>query len=212
MRADALASLKSNFDTVVQALEIISAGSNDDSAATASGLLKHMESFDFIFGLEISLRVFREADILSKVTQTPGIAALDCRKSADFTVSAIKRMRSDSHFDERFSEANKMCVDRDLPPPTLCRATRRPQRYEQGDAIGVTLTLEMSYKQLYFEFLDRVISGITERFSQPGFEMMISIETLLMDYSKSSNVINESKLSDVCDFYGDDLTKVCDLI
>jgi len=49
MRAASLTSMKANFEVVVVALETISTSGTDESAATASGLIKRIESFDYIF-------------------------------------------------------------------------------------------------------------------------------------------------------------------
>lgn len=212
VRANSLDSLKSNYEVVVQALSEISASGADDSSATASGLLKRIESFDYIFALEIAQAVFADTDNLSRLTQSTKLAAFDLKKAAMLTADATEKRRTDDTFTGHFVSAKKLCADRDIDEPRLRRRSKRPARYEDGGEPAV-LTLEVHYKRLYYDFLDRVINGIRERFSQPGFEMLIEMEGLLLQAAKSS-VFDHSSVAHICEFYGQDMQKerlICDL-
>lgn len=207
MRAASLTSMKANFEVVVEALDTISTSGTDESAATASGLIKRIESFDYIFALEISLPVFTDTDNLSKLTQSSKLAACDLKKAATLTADAIERRRTDDVFSLHFNDAKKMCVDREIAEPALRRVTRRPARYEDGSADPAVTTVELHYKRIFFDFIDRVVNGIRDRFSQPGFEMMVKIEGLLLS-AKDSPTFDPSDVTAICDFYGNDLQQV----
>ena len=207
MRANSLASIKSNFDTVIDVLESISCNSGDDSAATASGLLKQMESFDFVFSLEFALPVLSETDSLSKLTQSTKMAAWEIKKAAILVADSIARRRTDEVFSRHFDNAKSDCVKRGIPEPVLRRVSKRPVRYEEGLAAPTVMTIETHYKRIFFDFLDRVVNTIRGRFDQTGFRMLDIIERVLLAASKSPSFSLEDVKS-LCEFYGNDFDQV----
>ena len=65
---------------------------------------------------------------------------------------------------------------------------------------------EDNYRQIYYEALDIVIGAINSRFNQPGNKVYCNVEDLIL---KACHVCPyDTKLSNVCDFYMDDISKM----
>ena len=63
-------------------------------------------------------------------------------------------------------------------------------------------TVEDQYHQAYFEVLDLAITGISDRFNQPGYSIYSNLENLLV--SAANNQTYNDQFTDVVAFYGDD--------
>ena len=57
----------------------------------------------------------------------------------------------------------------EVTEPSLARKRKRPGQYEYGDAAPEYHSdVKAHYRQIYYDFLDWLIMGITDRFDQPG--------------------------------------------
>ena len=69
------------------------------------------------------------------------------------------------------------------------RAIRCPSRYEDGSVGGNAGSKNsLPSKIQYFEFLDFVMSAITDRFTQEGFEVLVKIEQILVRKASDEDV------------------------
>ena len=79
--------------------------------------------------------------------------------------------------------------------PSLPRKRKASCRFEIYDGEGYhSLTVEEHYCTMYFEALDYAVSGIKERFDQPGYEIYKNLEGLLV----------KAEFQEVIALYGDD--------
>ena len=62
------------------------------------------------------------------------------------------------------------------------------------------------YRTVYYEALDLVVEGITDRFEQPGYQIYRNLEDLLLKACKGQDF--EAELDFVCDFYAKDVKKL----
>ena len=77
---------------------------------------------------------------------------------------------------------------------------------EVGEGEGYhSSTIEEHYRQKYFEALDLAISGIQERFDQPGYAIYKHLECFILKAAKQEEYSNE--IQEVLSFYGDDFQK-----
>ena len=78
VRADAFASILENYEPLLYTwTEAKQVCSDSEVRARVGGVAKHMESFEFLFGLELGRIVFNMADNLSKALQGTSISASD---------------------------------------------------------------------------------------------------------------------------------------
>ena len=66
-------------------------------------------------------------------------------------------------------------------------------------------SVEDHYRAIYYEALDLVIMGITERFDQPGYKVYQNIENLILKVCQGNQF--EDELDFVCTHYQDDIDK-----
>ena len=90
------------------------------------------------------------------------------------------------------------------PPPTFATYSpplkKAPKRYEIGEEGYHSPTVSDHYRQLYFEAIDLVTSGISNRFDQPGYAIYQNLEGLLPNKEDYS-----SEFTEVTTFYGSDI-------
>ena len=88
--------------------------------------------------------------------------------------------------------------------PTLPRKKNAPKRYEIGEGEGYhSPTVSDHYRQLYFEAIDLVTSGINNRFDQPGCAIYQNLEGLLLKAANKEDY--SSEFTEVTMFYGSDI-------
>ena len=66
-------------------------------------------------------------------------------------------------------------------------------------------SIEDHYRTVYYEVLDLVTTGITERFDQPGYEIYQNVEELILKACQGKQC--EEELDFVCTHYKDDVNK-----
>ena len=66
-----------------------------DSRARVGGLLKIMKSFNFMYGLKLSMMVLDHTDNLSAVLQTTNLCVADAQETARLVLDTITRIRNE---------------------------------------------------------------------------------------------------------------------
>ena len=66
-----------------------------DSRARAGSLLKRMESFNFMYGIKLSVMVLEHTNNLSARLQTTNLCAADTQETARLVVDTMTRMRNE---------------------------------------------------------------------------------------------------------------------
>ena len=162
-----------------------------------------MMSFDFFFGVSLGELLLTHSDNLSKTLQTASMSAAEGQKIADMTVRTLQSICSDENFLLFWKLINQKASDHGIDEPVLPRQRKRPRRYEDGASEGdFSDSVEHLYRRTYYEALNLVISGIKERFNQPGYKLYSNLEALLVKAAKKEKYDEEFQF--VTDFYKDD--------
>ena len=96
--AKALYSIHNNYKPIQESLalcEDIKKNSDPDSHAWTSSLLKGMKSFNFMYGLKLSMMILNHTDSLSTTLPTANICAVDAQENARLVVETITRMKNE---------------------------------------------------------------------------------------------------------------------
>ena len=81
-----------------------------------------------------------------------------------------------------------------------------PARFEVGEgACFFSSDIEQHFRRFYFEVLDLIVSGIEQRFNQPGYAIYQNLEDLLLKAASGKDY--SSDLKAVTEFYGDDFSE-----
>ena len=178
---------------------------NFEACCQARGVLTTMETFQFLFGVAISEKVFCITDKLSKALQKKDLSAIAAKKYASVTICALKELRNDLKFGEFWLETTAKAIELGVSEPTLPRKRKTPRRFDE--ASGSTYhdaTPEDMYKRYYFEIIDTIIGEVERRLASPSFTLYAKMEELLQLATEGKDIPN-MLLNEVVDHFIDDL-------
>ena len=87
--------------------EIADEHTHKESSIKASGLLKHIESFEFVFGMKVCLTIFNHTDMLSCTLQSASVGIGDALVAVKLAVASLERARSQEMFESIYSRAER---------------------------------------------------------------------------------------------------------
>ena len=207
VRAASVQSVLDNYEVLLEVWEESRASSLDSEIrARIIGVEAQMEQFDFLFGLLLASLLLRHSDNLSKALQHKSLSAAEGQHTAKLTVDVLKSLRNDEQFTLFYEKAITYQTRLHVNPPTLPRKRRAPHRFEIGTSEGShPTTIIDHYRRIYYEALDLVVQGITDRFQQPGYQIYCNLEDLLLKVCRAQDY--EAELDAVCNFYSKDVKK-----
>ena len=136
VRADAFASILENYEALLYTwTEAKQVCSDSEVRARVGGVAKHMESFEFLFGLELGRIVFNMADNLSKALQGTSISASDGQSLMKSTVTAYEKIRTDDSFLGFWNTVEKKRQFCTVDEPHLTRQRKFPKLFEVRSSI-----------------------------------------------------------------------------
>ena len=143
-------------------------------------------------------------DNLSKALQKQSLSAAEAQDLARLTNETLKSFRTDEAFELFFQLVEHLGNNVGADGPTLPKKSKTPKRYEIGEGEGYhSPTVSEHYRRLYFEAIDLVISGINDRFDQPGYAIYQNLEALLLKAANNEDYSTE--LSEVTAFFVNDI-------
>ena len=179
---------------------------SSDIKARVIGVDAQMQTFDFLFGVSLGALIFSHSDNLSKTLQHVNISAAEGQQLAKLTLDVLKSIRQPEHFQSFYQRVLLRQQQLDIGSPCLPRKRRAPRCLEVGSSDGdFHASVEDHYRAIYYEALDLVIMGITERFDQPGYKVYQNIENLILKVCQGNQF--EDELDFVCTHYQDDIDK-----
>ena len=117
---------------------------------------------------------------MSKALQHKSLSAAEGQHTAKLTVDVLKSLRNDEQFTLFYEKAITYQTRLHVNPPTLPRKRRAPHRFEIEGSHPTTIIDH--YRRIYYEALDLVVQGITDRFQQPGYQIYRNLEDLLLKF------------------------------
>ena len=195
-----------NYDAIIKLWdECLKTKLEPDVRGRIIGCNTQMKSFDFYFGLNLGLTIFRHTDNLSATLQKANMSSISGQHNTKLTTDALKSIRNEEAFKAFFQTVLKKKESLVyISEPRLPRKSRAPERYEVGEAEPWYPQTADLYRPLYYEALDLIISAITERFDQPSFKAYVKLEALLFKSCKSEDISHE--LAYVKELYHEDIT------
>eukprot|EP00731_Ephydatia_muelleri_P031791 Em0023g298a len=94
-------------------------------------------------------------------------------------------MRNDIKFDHFGEKVEAVRINVDVVGPAVPRKRKVQVRFQVGNGEdSFPVTEKEVYRPQYFEALDLAVTGIQERFGQPGYRVLQNIEDLLIKASQ----------------------------
>ena len=204
VRGDAIASILNNFEALKQLwLECLDSRLDPDVKGRIIGVRAQMQCFDLVFGLDLSMKILKISDNLSRTLRSSSMSAADGQEVAELTMHTLQGMRAEEYFILFFEAVKKSSERYGTELPTLPRKRKAPIRFEDGTGDGFhPVSVEDHIRLQYYEALDSTIAGIKNRFNQPGYMMYKSVECFLLNAANKTPF--EEHFKKVMDLYKDD--------
>ena len=118
---------------------------------------------------------------MSKTLQKQSLSAAEGQEVVKLTLQSLKNMRSADSFDLFFSLVEKARHLTGCEEPALPPKQKAPKHLEVASSEGFHIaSIQEYYRQLYFKALDLVVTGITDCFDQPGYNLYKNLEGILI--------------------------------
>ena len=96
---DAIESIIEHYDTLSQLWdERLETRLDPDVKGRIIGVQTQMATFDLLFGLQLSMKILKITDNLSKTLQKQSLSAAEGQSVAELIVKTLKSMRTDENF------------------------------------------------------------------------------------------------------------------
>ena len=203
MRGNAVGSILENYIVLSQLWEECLEGKLDpDIKGRIIGVKTLMLKFTIWFGLKLCERIQKITDNLSVTLQKQSLSAAQGYEIAQLTIKTLQHMRTSESFKNFFETLKILHSGFNVEAPVLPRKWRAPKRIEIGEGECYHVDdVEDYYCIQYFEAIDLAITGITNRFDQPGYTIYSNLESLLVKAANQTDYSTE--LNKVVAFYED---------
>ena len=109
------------------------------------------------------------------------MSAAEGQHLAKMTLDVLKSIRQPEHFESFYQRVLLRQQQLDIGLPSLPQKHHTPRHLEVGSSDGdFHNSVEDHYRAIYYEALDLVTMGITNRFDQPGYKVYRNIEDLIL--------------------------------
>ena len=140
---------------------------------------------------------------MSCTLQKVGISAAQGQEVTAMTVQTLKSLRSDNNYKLFWKKVTHLAEKLEVSEPTLPCRRKVPKRLDDGTAAHeYPATAEDHFRQIYYEAFDLIISCITDRFDQPGYQIYHKVQGLILKAAKQQDYQND--LDFIISHYGDD--------
>ena len=130
-------------------------------------------------------KVFCLTDRLSRALQAKRAFAVEAKKYVAVMVGSLMDLRSNSKFDQLWSEVKGKAEELDVDEFVLPRKRRPPRRFDPtSSTIHADNSPEDLYRRFYYEVIDTIFGEIEQRFDSDSFELYDKMENILFSAAK----------------------------
>jgi hypothetical protein len=207
LRLRSFLSVKESFDPLRLQLRNMASNMNVDRnvRAKASGFASEMNSLRFIFWLTVSIEIFEQTTLLSKLLQSSTLSAGEGKRAAMTIIDVLSNYRKDEHFIGQWKTVTDLQTAFGIPEPPIPRCAKRPARFDEGSETYQHQSAEDHFRCLYWQLLDSIIQAITSRFHSKGHQITETIEMVLFS-GFSSQPVTDDALQVLSDHFRQDIS------
>ena len=115
-------------------------------------------------------------------------------------------LRSNSKFDEFWSEVKGEAEELDVDEPVLPRKRRAPRRFDlTSSTTHADISPEDLYRRFYYEVIDTIIGEIEHRFDSDSSELYGKLENILLSAAKGELASCDDMVRDVVGHFNGNL-------
>lgn len=203
-RAKAIDSVLENYDSLIEAIEvIIEEGGSSEGAKLAPSLLKNMFDFGVFYALHMTKEIFSATELLAVGLQSKGMSAGDALRCKALLQKSLQSMRE--HANDFFIKVERKSRKFGVDAPTLPRWRRIPRKFDTGSENTRFTTPGQFFTTQYVEVIDLIVNKLDERFDQDTLSYLSDIEQTLVsatceNASAASSLKNDTKTRLSVDF------------
>jgi len=154
--------------------------------------------------LRVALLVFELVDHCNTSLQSKSLTLAAAKSVATTAVSALNSIRCESKFASIFGEVIKDASELDIEEPQLPRMRHVSRRIDSNSEAAEFTSPDLYYRKHYFELVDCTVSAVERRFAQPGMELAVCMESLILRGANGDNISDDdTELNAVIDFYAE---------
>lgn len=162
-----------------QALTEYAEASSGEPASKTRGLLKHINSSEFVVGIMMALPAINLLENLNKAVQSRSFTISGAVAAMEVTYRGLEALRTQEAFNELFASCASRCEELVMEAPKLPRArNNRPKRFEAGETPNYQWgSAEEYFRVQYLKFLDTAMAHLKRRYEQLVFRHTSSWRT-----------------------------------
>ena len=200
-RLDAIHSAICQYPTILESLKEMSRATGE-SATKANGLHDRFMQGKIFLGLSMAVKPIAVLEQLNSALQAKSSNLSGAIEAVKKSSEHISTLRSDEAFHQVFVAAEKKCEDYYLNPIQLPRMRAPPRRYANESSPYQPQTPEEFYRMQYFQFIDAITTGLSERYDtqQSGLAEYLKLEKMLTTGVVDHDVVAKYPEIDECTF------------
>ena len=164
-----------------------------DTATKANGLLDRFQKGKVFFGLTMAAKPVAILEQLNSALQAKSANVSSMVEAVKTSSTHISVQRTDEAFHQLFTTAVKKCEEYQLDTFEVPRVRIPPSRYTGRAAEYRPDSTEEYYRKQYFEFIDVIVTGLSDRFDpdQSGLAQYLKLETMLISGKVDEDVASQ---------------------
>ena len=191
-RLEAIQSALDQYPVVLQSLQEMASGVTD-TATKANGLLDRFQKGKVFLGLTMAAKPVAILEQLNSALQAKSANVSGMVEAVKTSSTHISVQRTDEAFHQLFTAAVKKCEEYQLDSFEVPRVRIPPSRYTGRAAEYRPDSTEEYYRKQYFEFIDVIVTGLSDRFDpdQSGLAQYLKLETMLISGKVDEDVASQ---------------------
>ena len=152
-----------------------------DTATRANGLLDRFQKGKVFLGLKMAVKPVAILEQLNSALQAKSANVSGMLEAVKTSSTHISAQRTNEAFHQLFCAAEEKCEEYQLDPLEVPRL-RVPSRRYTGEAAAYRPdSTEEYYRKQYFEFIDVIVTGLSDRYDpdKSGLAQYLKLEAML---------------------------------
>ena len=198
-----LLNLVSLFSSVIEVLEFVSCDASDSSKkAQARGLLRYLQSFDFVFNLQLMLTILGITNELSLALQKKDEYILNAIALVKVAMGRLENLRNDG-WESLIGKIIAFCNKHKIDVLNMEEAYVDPYHPRRKSN---TLNQFHYRVEFFYMIVDMQLLELNDRFDEINSELLLCVGCL--NPSDGFSDFNLSKLIKLAQFYPDDFSHI----
>ena len=178
-RVASFTAIKKCYTALLTFLEIQDDDLITKCGATASGLLKKIKTFNFVFYSELLLKCFKIINILNESLQKEDLDIVKAQDLYKIAHSELVDLKFDEQFEQFYGDVAHIAHTNDIDVPTASSTQSKKRRNSASSSEQTTDNSKQRLKDLFCKTVDTLINEIDIRFKEENIEQLVAIHKII---------------------------------